>query len=57
MAEDRSYLEVNDRDRKRLRAFVERVDDQALAAPANEYWTVAAVLGHLAYATVRAARS
>src|SRR5262245_66552549 len=49
MAEDRSYVEVNTRERERLRAFIERVDDEALAAPANEYWTVAGVLGHLAY--------
>lgn len=49
MAEDRSYVEVNTRERERLRAFIERVDDEALAAPANEYWTVAGVLGHMAY--------
>jgi hypothetical protein len=49
MAGDRSYVDVNTRERERLRAFVERVDDEALAAPANEYWTVAGVLGHLAY--------
>ena len=49
MTEDRSYVEVNDRARERLRAFIESVDDQALAAPANEYWTVAGVLGHMAY--------
>jgi uncharacterized damage-inducible protein DinB len=49
MAEDRSYMEVNTRERERLRAFIERVDDEALAAPANEYWTVAGVLGHMAY--------
>ena len=49
MAEDRSYIDVNTRERERLRAFIERVDDAALSAPANEYWTVAGVLGHLAY--------
>jgi hypothetical protein len=49
MAEDRSYVDVNTRERERLRAFIERVDDEALAAPANDYWTVAGVLGHLAY--------
>jgi hypothetical protein len=49
MAEDRSYVDVNTRERERLRAFIERVDDEALSAPANEYWTVAGVLGHLAY--------
>jgi hypothetical protein len=29
------------------------VDDDALAAPANEYWTVAGVLGHMAYWDIR----
>ena len=49
MTEDRTYIEGNDRERQRLRDFVERLDDEALAAPANEHWTVAGVLGHLAY--------
>jgi hypothetical protein len=49
MAEDRSYVDVNTRERERLRAFIEAVDDEALSAPANEYWTVAGVLGHMAY--------
>jgi hypothetical protein len=49
MAEDRSYVDVNTRERERLRAFIERLDDEALAAPANEYRTVAGVLGHMAY--------
>jgi hypothetical protein len=48
-AEDRSYVDVNTRERERLRAFIERVDDEALSAPANEYRTVAGVWGHLAY--------
>jgi hypothetical protein len=49
MTVDRWYIPVNDRERERLRAFIARLDDEALAAPANEYWTVAGVLGHLAY--------
>ena len=49
MTEDRSYVDVNTRERERLRAFIERADDEALSAPANDYWTVAGVLGHLAY--------
>ena len=36
MAEDRSYIDVNTRERRRLRAFIEGVSDAALAAPANE---------------------
>ena len=49
MTDDRPYIQVNDRERERLREFINRLDDDALAAPANEYWTVAGVLGHLAY--------
>ena len=53
MADDRSYIEVNTRQRERLRALVERLDDDALTAPVNEYWTVAGVLGHMAYWDIR----
>jgi uncharacterized damage-inducible protein DinB len=53
MSEDRSYIDVNTRERERLRAFIEGLDDEALAAPANEYWTVAGVLGHMAYWDIR----
>jgi hypothetical protein len=49
VTDDRRYIQVNDRERERLREFINRLDDDALAAPANEYWTVAGVLGHLAY--------
>ena len=31
----------------------ERLDDDALMAPVNEYWTVAGVLGHIAYWDIR----
>jgi DinB superfamily len=53
MAEDRSYIDGNTRQRERLRALVERLDDDALVAPVNEYWTVAGVLGHMAYWDIR----
>jgi uncharacterized damage-inducible protein DinB len=46
---DRPYIEDNDRERERLREFINSADDDALAAPANEYWTVAGVLVHMAY--------
>ena len=49
MTDDRSYIQDNDRERERLRALINRLDDDALAAPANEYWTVAGVLVHMAY--------
>src|SRR6186997_1541978 len=53
MADDRPYIAANTRERERLRALVERLDDDALAAPVNEYWTVAGVLGHIAYWDIR----
>ena len=49
MAEDRSYIDQNTRERERLRALVERLSEDELRAPVNEYWTVAAVLGHIAF--------
>lgn len=53
MPEDRPYIAANTRERERLRALVERIDDDALRAPVNEYWTVAGVLGHIAYWDIR----
>ena len=49
MSEDRSYVEENTRERERLRALIERLDEDALRAPVNEYWTVAGVFGHIAF--------
>jgi len=53
MTDDRSYIAANTRERERLRALVERLDDAALSGPVNEYWTVAGVLGHIAYWDIR----
>jgi hypothetical protein len=53
VADDRSYVEANTRERERLRALVEKLDEAALAAPVNEYWTVAGVLGHIAFWDIR----
>lgn len=49
MTDDRSYVEQNTRERERMRALVERLDEQALGLAVNEYWTVAGVLGHIAF--------
>lgn len=49
MSEDRSYVEQNTRERERLRALVERLDEDDLRLPVNDYWTVAAVFGHIAF--------
>lgn len=49
MSEDRPYIEANARQRERLRTLIEALDGDALTTPVNEYWTVAGVLGHIAY--------
>jgi DinB family protein len=49
MSEDRPYIEQNTRERERLRALVERLDEDELRLPVNEHWTVAAVFGHIAF--------
>jgi len=53
MADDRSYVDGNTRQRERLRALVDRLDDEALTTPVNEFWTVSGVLGHIAYWDIR----
>ena len=53
MTDYRPYIQVNDRERERLRELINGMDDEALAAPVNEYWTVAGVLGHIAYWDIR----
>src|SRR5437879_12294591 len=53
MAKDRSYVDANTRERERMRALVEGLNDNALLAPVNEYWTVAGVLGHIAFWDIR----
>jgi len=49
MSEDRSYVDQNTRERERLRALVERLGENELRMPVNEFWTVAAVFGHIAF--------
>ena len=49
MAADRSYVSVNDRERQRLEALVNKLDDKALSRPMPAGWTIAAVLAHLAF--------
>ena len=49
MSEDRSYIEENTRERERMRALVERLDEDELRLPVNPHWTVAAVFGHIAF--------
>jgi hypothetical protein len=44
-----SYVDRNQVELKRLRALVEQLSDEDLARPVNESWTVAGVLGHIAF--------
>jgi hypothetical protein len=49
MTADRSYIAENDRERRRLEAVVEKLDDAALSRTMPASWTVAGVLAHLAF--------
>ena len=49
MSEDRGYIQDNDRERERMRALVDRLGEEDLTRPVNEFWTVAGVLGHIAF--------
>jgi hypothetical protein len=49
MAVDRSYVAKNDIERARLRALVTMSSDADLARAMPAGWTVAAILGHLAF--------
>lgn len=49
MSPDRSYIEHNTRERERLRALVAGLGEDELRRPVNEHWTVAGVVGHIAF--------
>jgi hypothetical protein len=49
MAADRSYVSVNDRERHRLEALVDKLDDNGLGRPMPAGWTIASVLAHIAF--------
>jgi hypothetical protein len=51
---DRTYIQKNDRERERLRALAQRLSPDELRTKVNEFWTVAGVLGHLAFWDARA---
>ena len=46
---DRTFVAENGRELARMRALVSRLSDRQLGAMVNEYWTVAGVLGHIAF--------
>ena len=52
--DDSSFNAENDRERERMRSIVERLSDVELAQPVNDAWTVAGVLGHVAFWDARA---
>ena len=54
MAADRSYVAENDRERRRLEALVDKLDDKALSQSMPAGWTIASVLAHLAFWDERA---
>lgn len=49
MSPDRSYIEQNARERERFHDLVSRLRDDELSSPVNEHWTVAGVMGHIAF--------
>ena len=46
---DRSYIQANARELRRLRTLVSRLSDRELGSMVNDYWSVAGVLGHIAF--------
>ncbi|HSP10420.1 MAG TPA: hypothetical protein VLU92_12600 [Candidatus Dormibacteraeota bacterium] len=46
---DRSFVAENARELDRLKLLVARLSDRQLATMVNEYWSVAGVLGHMAF--------
>jgi len=46
---DRSFVEENSHELARMKALVSRLTDRELATMVNEYWSVAGVLGHVAF--------
>ena len=49
MSSQRQFVEDNARELARMRSIVERLADEDLSRPVNESWTVAGVLGHIAF--------
>ena len=49
-----SFVEKNDHERGRLRSLVERLGDDELRRKVNDHWTVAGILGHIAFWDARA---
>jgi len=54
MSADHTYVERNTHERERLRGLVARLADDDLRRPVTDRWTVADMLGHLAFWDARA---
>ena len=54
MSEERPYVASNSRERERLRVLVTRLTDDDLGLLITDRWTVADVLGHVAFWDARA---
>ena len=54
MSIDRSYIAGNSAQRERLRALIARLNDEDLARPMSDGWTIAALLAHMAFWDLRA---
>jgi hypothetical protein len=49
MPPDPSHVEQNTRERERMQALIDRLSDDDLRKQVNPHWTVAGVLGHIAF--------
>src|SRR5207237_8476009 len=54
MPADHAYVERNTHERERLRSLVARLTDDDLRRPVTDRWTVADMLGHVAFWDARA---
>jgi hypothetical protein len=46
---DRSFMAANATELERLKALVARLSDKQLTGMVNQYWSVAGILGHIAF--------
>ncbi len=49
MTADRSYVEQNERELRRLRSLLGRLSDDKLSRPMDAGWTLSALLVHMAF--------
>ena len=49
MSADRSFVEENARELERMRRIVDRLSEDDLRRAVGEHWTVAGILGHIAF--------